>query len=117
MSSNVKWYGVIDENSKIVAYTDNIGHAKKYIKKHSKNDTSKSLIKRSFLLCNFQKLKYMEKLLYSLIPFSAFSKFSDSHFPSTFTINAGKSCNIISSSVTFLASFSYMFILSSIATL
>lgn len=32
MSSNVKWYGVIDENSKIVAYTDNIGHAKKYIK-------------------------------------------------------------------------------------
>mgnify|MGYP007007195288 CR=1 FL=1 len=90
---------------------------KNILKKHSKNDTSKSLIKRSFLLCNFQKLKYMEKLLYSLIPFSAFSKFSDSHFPSTFTINAGKSCNITSSSVTFLASFSYMFILSSIATL
>ena len=43
-----------------------IKHRKKYIKKHSKNDTSKSLIKRSFLLCNFQKLKYMEKLLYSL---------------------------------------------------
>ena len=32
-----------------------IKHRKKYIKKHSKNDTSKSLIKRSFLLCNFQK--------------------------------------------------------------
>lgn len=63
--SSIKWYGVIDKNSKIIAYTDNILYAKKYIKNVNDELYYVKLKKNCRINENLILIKYKNKYIQS----------------------------------------------------